>query len=64
MTGVMVDCAIFNRLLQIYLPDLNTFFIEKNFELNLNNIIFKWFVSLFSNYLPENVNKFIKVMYR
>jgi hypothetical protein len=55
MAGVMVDSAILTRLLQIYIPDLYKFFIDSGYELILNNIIFKWFASLYSNYLPENV---------
>ena len=56
MAGVMVDGAILTRLLQIYLPDLYKYLIELGFEMHLNNIIFKWFAGIYSNYLTENVN--------
>ena len=56
MAGVMVDSAIMSRLLQISIPDLNSFLISHNFELHLNNTIFNWFVKLYTDYFSENVS--------
>jgi hypothetical protein len=56
MAGVMVDGAILIRFLQIYIPDLYKYLLELGFEMHLNNIIFKWFAGIYSNYIPENVN--------
>jgi hypothetical protein len=47
LVGIMVDCTILNSLLSKYIPELSEHLITNGFELNLNNFIYKWFVSLF-----------------
>ncbi len=55
MCGVMVDSAIINQLLEIYLPDLYNHIASLGYEMNLNNIIYKWLVSIYAHNLPEKV---------
>jgi hypothetical protein len=58
MCGVMVDSAILNKLLEIYLPDLYNFLVKLGYEMNLNNVIYKWLVGIYSHGLPEKVKNF------
>lgn len=55
LVGIMTDCSILNTLLQKYIPDLYTHLTKNGFELNLNNFIYKWLVSLFIQGFPEEV---------
>ncbi len=58
MAGAMVDTAILIELLKIYIPDLHQHLFSFELEMHLNNLVFRWFVSVFSNYLNEKVNSF------
>lgn len=55
MAGVMIDSAILNSMLQAYLPDLYNHFMSIGYELNLNNIIYRWFLSAFIQNIPYEV---------
>ncbi len=57
MAGAMVDTAILIELLKIYIPDLHKHLFSLELEMHLNNLVFRWFVSVFSNYLNEKVKK-------
>src|SRR5689334_14915698 len=43
----MIDCTILIKLVKIYLPSLYHHLIEIGLELSLNNVLYKWFVSVF-----------------
>ena len=60
LLGIMVDCSLINTMLQKYLPDLYNHFIALNFEINLDNFIYKWLVSLFIQGFSEKVIILIK----
>jgi hypothetical protein len=55
MAGVLVDSAILTSLLHKYFPDLYNYMVKIGYEMNLNNLIYKWFLSLFSQSLSYNV---------
>ena len=57
LCGVMTDCAILSEKIENEIPDLYKFFNEKNMDVFLNNLIFKWMVSLF----VENMHKDISL---
>jgi hypothetical protein len=50
----MIDCTILNSFMHSYLPDLYEHLMSHGFELNLNNFIYKWLVSLFIQNFPED----------
>ena len=52
MAGVIVDSTILHKFIEVYLPDLVNYLTQIGCELNLDTIIFKWFVSLFVQALP------------
>ena len=58
MAGVMIDSTILNKMIQIYIPDLYQFLKVNNYEFFLTNVTYKWFLSLFSQNISENVFKF------
>lgn len=62
MAGVLVDSAILNRLLQKYIPDMYNYFIEIGYEMNLNNMIYCWFTSIYVQNLPYNVIIYIFII--
>ena len=47
LTGIIVDTSILHILLKMYHPDLYSHLVEIGYDLSLNNILYKWFVSLF-----------------
>jgi hypothetical protein len=49
MAGTIIDQYILNKLVEIYLPELNKHFQQINFE--ITPITLQWFVSLFSQNL-------------
>ncbi len=52
----MVDCSILIKLIKIYLPSLHNHLIEIGYELSLNNILYKWFVSVFIQNLSTELS--------
>lgn len=52
----MVDCSILIKLIKIYLPSLYNHLIEIGYELSLNNILYKWFVSVFIQNLSSELS--------
>ena len=55
MAGVMIDCAILNRLVKVYIQDLYQYLVAKSLQMHVNNIIYKWFVSSFISNTSEEV---------
>ncbi len=51
LAGVIIDTKIIGVYLEKYLPDLNDFFKITNFDLNVNNFIHKWLLSIFTQTL-------------
>lgn len=47
LTGIIVDTSILHILLKMYHPDLYSHLVGIGYDLSLNNILYKWFVSLF-----------------
>jgi hypothetical protein len=43
----MVDCTILIKLLKVYLPGLYNHLLDIGYELSLNNVLYKWFVSVY-----------------
>lgn len=52
MAGVIVDSTILHKFIEIYLPDLVSYLRDIGCEINLDTIVFKWFVSLFVQNMP------------
>jgi len=55
LSGIMVDTSILHNMLKHYIPDLFKHLVEVGYELSLNNIIYKWFVSVFIQNLSKEV---------
>lgn len=53
LMGVIVDTSILQVLVKKYFPDLQDHFKRLDYESNLDNLIYQWFVSLFI----QNTNK-------
>ena len=51
LAGVIIDTKIIGVYLEKYLPDLNDFFKITNFDLNVNNFIHKWLLSILTQAL-------------
>jgi hypothetical protein len=47
LAGIIIDCSILIKLIKIYLPNLYNHLAEIGYELSLNNVLYKWFVSVF-----------------
>jgi hypothetical protein len=47
LAGIMTDCSILIKLIKIYLPNLFNHLNEIGYELSLNNVLYKWFVSVY-----------------
>jgi len=47
LAGVIVDCSILIKIIKIYLPKIYDHLVDIGFELSLNNVLYKWFVSLY-----------------
>jgi hypothetical protein len=56
LAGIMVDCSILIKLIKIYLPSLYNHLIEIGYELSLNNLLYKWFVSVFIQNLSQELS--------
>ena len=56
MTGTIIDQYILNKLVEVYLPEINKHFQMINFD--IAPITLQWFVSLFSQNLNYEVLKF------
>jgi predicted DNA-binding protein YlxM (UPF0122 family) len=56
LAGIMVDCSILIKLIKIYLPSLYNHLIEIGYELSLNNVLYKWFVSVFIQNLSTELS--------
>ena len=54
-SGIMIDCTILKRLLHTNATKLNEHLISKGYELLLNNILYKWLLSLFIHTTSEEV---------
>lgn len=52
----MLDCTIVIKLIQIYLPDLYYHFVNIGYELCLNNVLYKWFVSIYIQNLSQELS--------
>jgi hypothetical protein len=59
LSGIITDCTLLNNFIQKYLPDLYDFFIKLGFEMNLNNFIHKWLVSLFTQNFSDEISLLI-----
>jgi hypothetical protein len=55
LAGIKIDCTIVTTLLQIYQSNLYSHIRAIELEWMLNNIIFKWFMTLFIQPLSEEV---------
>jgi hypothetical protein len=56
MVGAMIDTTILCKLLKAYLPELYKSINDQGYELNLNNLVYKWFMSMYSQGIPEEVS--------
>lgn len=56
MLGLLTDASIAISFIQSYLPDLHSHLVDVGFELHLNNLIYKWFLALFIQNIPYDVN--------
>jgi hypothetical protein len=59
LAGIMIDCSILIQLLKAYLPNLYNHLVEVGYELSLNNIIYKWFVSVYIQNLSHEISMII-----
>ena len=55
MVGVLVDSTILSGLVQLYLPDLYSFLVKYEFEMNLSNVIYRWLISVYVQNLSSKV---------
>lgn len=55
----MVDCTILNSLLSKYIPEITEHLTNTEFDNNLNNFIYKWFVSMFTQNFEEEYSLII-----
>ena len=55
MVGAMIDTTILCKLLKAYMPELFKNIHDQGYELNLNNLVYKWFMSIYSQHIPEEV---------
>jgi hypothetical protein len=51
LAGVIIDTKLICIYLEKYIPDLDQFFKITNFDLNVNNFIHKWLLSIFTQTL-------------
>lgn len=56
LTGIIADTSILHILLKLYFEDLYDHFVSLNYDLSINNIIYKWFVSLFIQNMNEEMS--------
>jgi hypothetical protein len=57
----MIDTTILCKLLKSYLPELyKRLHEQEGYELMLNNLIYKWYMSVYSQNIPEDV-KYLKL---
>jgi hypothetical protein len=56
MVGAMIDTTILCKLIKAYMPELYKNIHDQGYELNLNNLVYKWFMSIYSQNVPEEVN--------
>jgi hypothetical protein len=56
MVGVMIDCTLFTEMLKSIVSELSDYIIENRCEVMFTNLIYKWFLSLFSQSISESVN--------
>jgi hypothetical protein len=47
LAGIIVDCSILIKLIKIYLPTLYLHLCDIGYDLSLNNVLYKWFVSVY-----------------
>jgi hypothetical protein len=59
LVGIMIDCTILNNMLSKYIPEIYEHLMNNGFELNMNNFIYKWFVSLFIQNFNEEYSLII-----
>jgi hypothetical protein len=55
MIGVMIDSTIFTEMLKASMPDLWNYVRENGYEVMFMNLIHKWFLSLFSQSISDDV---------
>ena len=56
MIGLLTDASICISLIESYLPDLYKHLFDIGYDLHLNNLIYKWFLALFIQNVPKEVN--------
>lgn len=56
LSGIIVDTSILHILLKMYHQDLYDYLVALNYDLSINNILYKWFVSLFIQNINENLS--------
>ncbi len=56
LSGIIVDTSILHILLKMYHQDLYAHLVEIGYDLSLNNILYKWFVSLFIQNTNEDLS--------
>jgi hypothetical protein len=56
LAGVMVDSAIIIKLIKVYLPILQNHLNDLGYEMSLNNLIYKWLVSVFIQNLSNDLS--------
>jgi hypothetical protein len=59
LAGIMVDCSILIKLIKIYLPLVYNHLCDIGFEMSLNNVLYKWFVSVFIQNLSQDLSLII-----
>ena len=55
MIGLLTDSSICISFIESYLPDLYKHLVDIGYDLHLNNLIYKWFLSLFIKNIPKEV---------
>lgn len=56
LSGIIVDTSILHILLKMYHKDLYDHLVSLNYDLSLNNILYKWFVSMFIQNINEDLS--------
>ena len=55
LSGVMCDCTILLPFIKTMVPEVFNHLSSLGFELTLNNLLYKWFVSVFMQGMNEDI---------
>lgn len=57
--GIMVDTTILHILLKMYHKEAYQHLVDLNYDMNLSNLLYKWFICLFISSTHENISTII-----